>query len=331
MNLPCIGAKAAGLQRWQKPHGAAAAARVVRPSLLPPLLQTTRGQAARTRGASLVAMARGRSSAGRKSPVGASSQPWQGSGAAWSPGADDEGGHQYGSGGAPGAGSRGAHASAAAASGSDRRPSSRPGSSSGSRPGASPPPPQVPGFLQSLPPNRDFAAGRTPLGSSLAARLRAGAGGSRGSGSASRGSSGDSSGGGDYGQGSGGDKPRWSFSPAVHSDGGGVSPWAIAALAPVCVWTLTWALTSGLAHLADASMGGMCGVARALFPTLPVRGVTHEDVAVSLVKSMQAGTVDDATWCRAGGLGDWTGWDGGGGTGGDGTSLGQPGSCLQRA
>lgn len=85
-----------------------------------------------------------------------------------------------------------------------------------------------------------------------------------------------------------------------HVDGKDVSPWVIAVLAPVCVWSLTWALTTGLAHLADTCMGGMCGVARLLFPVLPVKGVSHEDVAVSLVKSMASGTVDDATWTRPG-------------------------------
>lgn len=76
------------------------------------------------------------------------------------------------------------------------------------------------------------------------------------------------------------------------------SPCAI--LPPSHTHSLTWALTTGLAHLADACMGGMCAVARTLYPTLPLRGVSHEDVAVSLVKSMQAGTVDDDTWRRPG-------------------------------
>jgi len=155
--------------------------------------------------------------------------------------------------------------------------------------------PPVPGFLQSLPFSRDVG-NRTPLGASLAARLRGTTTGAAGRGSGA--STGGGSGGGSRG---GGDKSSgWSFRPTEHADGSEVAPWVIAALAPVCVWAVTWALTSGLAHLADAGMGGMCGVARLLFPTLPVRGVVHEDVAVSLVKSMQAGTVDEATWCRAG-------------------------------
>lgn len=158
--------------------------------------------------------------------------------------------------------------------GSGRAPgSSSPGPVSGSTYAAS-----MPSFLQSLPSfNREGlgTASGIPFGSYIAARLRGGA---------------DSGG-----------APSWP--PAiVHTDGHQVARWVVVALAPVCVWTLTWSLTSGLAHVADTCMDGMCSVARVLFPTLPVRGVSHEDVAVSLVKSMHAGTVDDATWSRPGGV-----------------------------
>lgn len=88
--------------------------------------------------------------------------------------------------------------------------------------------------------------------------------------------------------------------PPAAPDGGAVSPRAAAALVPIAVWCVTWCLTSGLAHVGDAAMGGMVGVARALFPTLPLRGVSHEDIAVSLVKGLQAGTDDAATWARPG-------------------------------
>ena len=141
----------------------------------------------------------------------------------------------------------------------------------------------VPGFLAALP---GFGRERTRVGASVAARLRANATGGSGSGSGS-----DSAAGGGGG---------WSFRPSAHADGGAVAAWAAAALAPVAVWALTWALTAGLAHLADAAIGGMAGVARALYPTLPVRGVGHEDVAASLVKSLRAGTVDPDTWARPG-------------------------------
>ncbi|KAI8464965.1 MAG: hypothetical protein J3K34DRAFT_461664 [Monoraphidium minutum] len=87
---------------------------------------------------------------------------------------------------------------------------------------------------------------------------------------------------------------------APPADGGRVSPLVAAALAPLVVWPLAWGLTVGLAGLGDAALGGMVGVAGALFPDLPVRGVGHEDVAVSLVKGLQAGTADDATWSRPG-------------------------------
>jgi hypothetical protein len=108
-------------------------------------------------------------------------------------------------------------------------------------------------------------------------------------------------GGGGEGAGGGGG-PRWSFPPPAHADGSPVSLVALVALAPVAVWALTWGLTGGLAAVADSCMGGMVGLARLLYPHLPVRGVTHEDVAVSLVKSIQAGTVDDAAWARPGGF-----------------------------
>jgi hypothetical protein len=175
--------------------------------------------------------------------------------------------------------------------------------------GASPGPVRsaaVPSFLQALP---TLGGARTPLGATLASRLRASArppaAGRAGSHPTDPDPEGDAPGGA-WSWGAGADAGDASAStpvaPPAAADGRQVARVALVALAPVAVWALTWGLTSGLAHVADACMGGMCGVARALFPTLPVRGVTHEDVAVSLIKSMQAGTADDATWTRPGAL-----------------------------
>jgi hypothetical protein len=170
-------------------------------------------------------------------------------------------------------------------------------------------------FLQGFP----VLGARTPLGATLASRLRAGAGGGGGTGGGPGAGAPDA---GDAyaaswapaGDGSGSDADA--AAPALAGDAGRVSRVALAALLPVAAWALTWGLTSGLAGLADACMGGMCGVARALFPTLPLRGVTHEDVAVSLVKGLQAGTADDASWTRPGARGA-----GGGGRGASGLRV----------
>lgn len=52
--------------------------------------------------------------------------------------------------------------------------------------------------------------------------------------------------------------------------------------------------------LAQVSLSGMCSVAKALHPVLPLRGASYEDIAVSLVKALQSGTDLPATWSRPG-------------------------------
>jgi hypothetical protein len=52
--------------------------------------------------------------------------------------------------------------------------------------------------------------------------------------------------------------------------------------------------------LAQTSMSGMCSVAQALYPTIPMRGASYEDIAVSLVKALQTGTDQPSTWTRPG-------------------------------
>jgi hypothetical protein len=130
------------------------------------------------------------------------------------------------------------------------------------------------GFLQALPSfsrsGPEAAGAGSPLGSMLARRLASGAGGGSWGGGRTYGPRGNPGRGPPPVRAAGSGYPGLP-SAAAPQDGGTVSPWVVAALAPLCVWTLTWGLTSGLAHLADACMGGMCGVARLLFPVITVR------------------------------------------------------------
>lgn len=59
--------------------------------------------------------------------------------------------------------------------------------------------------------------------------------------------------------------------------------------------------TSGMFTLAQTSLSGMCSVAQALYPSIPLRGASYEDIAVSLVKALQSGTDNPSTWMRPGG------------------------------
>lgn len=52
--------------------------------------------------------------------------------------------------------------------------------------------------------------------------------------------------------------------------------------------------------LAQTSMSGMCSVAKTLYPSIPLRGASYEDIAVSLVKALATGTDQVSTWSRPG-------------------------------
>jgi hypothetical protein len=55
-----------------------------------------------------------------------------------------------------------------------------------------------------------------------------------------------------------------------------------------------------MASLADACLTGLCSISQQLYPSVPLRGVSYEDVAVALVKAIQTSTDDPGTWSRSG-------------------------------
>jgi hypothetical protein len=70
---------------------------------------------------------------------------------------------------------------------------------------------------------------------------------------------------------------------------------------PPCAPLLTFrVLTTGMFTLAQTAMSCMCSVAQALYPSIPLRGASYEDIAVSLIKTLQSGTDQPSTWTRPG-------------------------------
>lgn len=66
------------------------------------------------------------------------------------------------------------------------------------------------------------------------------------------------------------------------------------------VLTCCRVLTTGMFTLAQSCMSGMCSVAQALYPSIPLKGASYEDIAVSLIKALQSGTDQPSTWTRPG-------------------------------
>ena len=53
--------------------------------------------------------------------------------------------------------------------------------------------------------------------------------------------------------------------------------------------------------IADLALAGMSSMAQVLYPALPVLGLSSEDVAATLVRTMQSSQDSAAFWTRPGG------------------------------